>query len=245
MGGEAVPQRRTYRNPPIVEAICSFTFAPDSPWNPTIPGRVFEQVQDRYPDEPEERTMLQGTVGPDAEAGFSTRIAFRDGSRVMSIGPRSISVHSLAPYEGWESFRHRATEALDAYNKVASGSQIATIGLRYVNRIIIPDTQFNFVDYFTIAQSLPSAGFPGGITSFFDRMEVVYSDTPEKIVFTWASDGDVAGHPAFIMDFDLTRHGEILQSDVPLFLESLRNRERAAFESIIQDKLREAFDADS
>jgi uncharacterized protein (TIGR04255 family) len=249
MGGDT--PRRVYRNPPIVEAVCTFAFASESHWNVTIPGRFYERVRESYPEEPEERSVMQADVNtsPDAPleqvslGSAGSRVAFRNKSQVLTISPRNLGIHALAPYEGWDSFRQRCLEALRSHADVIGEAEISGIGLRYVNRIILPGSTVNLSEYFTIVQGLPAEGFPGRITSFFDRMEVSYPDAPVKIAFTWASDDQVADRAAFIMDFDLQRRGKIDHADVPSFLDDLRERERAAFESLIQDKLREVFDA--
>ncbi|MFK0015019.1 TIGR04255 family protein [Streptomyces sp. NPDC091027] len=242
-------ERRTYANPPIVEALCTFNFSTERPWNLTIPGRFFEQVKADYPEDPEEEVKIQAQFGSGNQVaqfkvgGAATRVILKNGPKRVGILPNSLSIHSLAPYEGWESLRARALSALDAYHNVVGDHQIESIGLRYVNRIFIPASKISFNDYFTVAQGLPSEGFPGGITSFFDKMEITYPDAPAKIVFTWASDDEVADQVAFIMDFDLQRLGPITREDVPELLDDLRERERAAFESLILDRLREIFDA--
>ncbi|MEV7322831.1 TIGR04255 family protein [Streptomyces sp. NPDC093970] len=249
MGGDT--PRRTYKNPPIVEAVCTFSFASDSHWNVTVPGRFYELVRDEYPEEPEERSVMQASINTIPEArveqvslgSTGSRVAFRNKSQVLTIAPRNLGIHALAPYEGWESFRRRCLDALRSYGEVVGEAEISGLGLRYVNRIILPETTVNLSDYFTIVQGLPGEGFPGQLTSFFDRMEVNYTDAPVKIAFTWASDDQVADQAAFIMDFDLQRRGEIRNADVASFLDDLRERQRVAFESLIQDKLREVFDA--
>ncbi|WP_418959121.1 TIGR04255 family protein [Streptomyces tritici] len=245
--------RRTYRNPPIVEALCTINFSAGRPWNITIPGRFYEEMKGSYPDEPTEerqfqaRFEAQGTQAAQFKVdGAATRLVLKNEEKRVSIAPNALGVHALAPYEGWESLRERTLAALDSYFRVVGDQGIESIGIRYINRIFLPGPEVNFNDYFTIMQGLPANGFPGGITSFFDRMEVAYEDIPAKIVFTWASDDNVADRVAFIMDFDLTRQGPIDRDEVPNFLDDLRVRERLAFESLIQDKLRdEVFDADN
>src|SRR2546425_12443479 len=40
---------RQYLNPPLVEAVCEFRFLPDTQWDLTIPGLMYEKIQDRFP----------------------------------------------------------------------------------------------------------------------------------------------------------------------------------------------------
>ncbi len=43
-------ERRVYKNPPILEAVCEFRFVPGSPWDWTIPGLFFGRVCDEFPE---------------------------------------------------------------------------------------------------------------------------------------------------------------------------------------------------
>lgn len=244
--------RRIYKNPPVVEAVCSFQFQQDESWNLTIPGRLYERVKEEYPEEPEQQLFFQTDMETDTASasaqlkvgGPSARVALKNGSKIITISPNNLNIHSLAPYEGWGSFYPRILRALQSYRTVVGEVAIAEVSLRYVNRVFLPGKRIRFGDYFTVTQALPEDGFPGLITSFFDRMEVRYEDS-SKIAFTWTSEGDSADKIAFIMDFDLHSAGEVSFDNVPATLEDLREKERVAFESLIQDPLREIFDADS
>ena len=40
---------RRYKNSPIIEAICEFQFEENSEWDLTIPGLVYDRVQNEFP----------------------------------------------------------------------------------------------------------------------------------------------------------------------------------------------------
>jgi len=40
---------RKYANPSIVEAVCEFRLSPDTPWDLTVPGLVYEKVRSEFP----------------------------------------------------------------------------------------------------------------------------------------------------------------------------------------------------
>ncbi|MFJ3769825.1 TIGR04255 family protein [Streptomyces sp. NPDC090082] len=246
--------RREYRNPPIVEALCTFNFAPGDPWNLTIPGRLYEQLKEAYPAPPEQRESIEanfdlGDPGkPSVTVGNKSPIVvFRNENKLLTVGADKLSCHSLAPYEGWESLRKRSLEALIAYSDVAKPVGVSSIQLRYVNRVEIPSGAVELPEYFAIVPTLPQMGFPGTITGFFDRTEIQFAESEHvRMAFTWASHGsDSDDISAFILDFDLrwTRQAQI--DEAPNALEDLREKERAAFESLISDKLRGMFDATS
>jgi len=250
---EELHKRRVYRNPPIVEAIVELKFLGGKPWNLTIPGRFYDHIKDEFPDEPEQRDVVEASFGenkaPD-EGMFSVnrvgqRVLFRNGNRLVVIGPNTLSINSVRPYEGWESLKLRVRRALEVYRSVLSPDAISGIGVRYVNKIEIPPGPFRLQDYFTVGQGLPPTGFPVQLTSFFDRMELAYDEIPATIAFTWASaKSEKAEASAFVLDLDLRWNESCSFEDTLKNIQDLRDRERLAFESLINDRLRETFDAD-
>ncbi|WP_422751328.1 TIGR04255 family protein [Micromonospora sp. WMMD1219] len=247
-----LPERRIYRNPPIVEAIVELRFLGGLTWNLTIPGRFYDQIKSEFPDEPEQREVVEANFGgksPD-EAMLSVnrkeqRVLFRNGSRLLVLGPNVLTVNSVRPYEGWESLKARIDSALSTYRSILNPDAVSTIGVRYINRIELAAEQFSLGDYFTIVQGLPVAGFPARLNSFFDRMELTYDEIPATIAFTWATTRPEKSDrgSAFVLDLDLRWNEPCSFENVLANVEELRNRERIAFESLINDRLREIFDA--
>ncbi len=243
--------RLVYKNDPIVEAIVELAFVPDREWNITIPGRLYDRLQDEYPDPPKQREIVEAGLASDND-GVGTftlnrkgaRVVFGAGNKLLMVGPDVISLHSLKPYEGWGNFLPRVAKAIDSYVAVAQPKSIAKISLRYINRVNIPKEQFSLTEYFTITQALPDA-FPTQMTSFVDRMELAYEDIPAQIAFTWATTKPAQeGQSSFVLDFDLHWIEECDIRDAIDHLKDLRRRQRAAFESVINEELRRIFNAD-
>ncbi len=69
--------KQSYKNPPIEEAICQFTFAEHLPWNSDTPRHLFEKVRGRYPAMPTQQQILQANIAPGAN---SERLYCRVGS---------------------------------------------------------------------------------------------------------------------------------------------------------------------
>ena len=44
-----MPKRRVYKDPPIIEALCEFRFVPSQPWDWTIPGLFYREVEAEFP----------------------------------------------------------------------------------------------------------------------------------------------------------------------------------------------------
>lgn len=96
-----------YRNPPIIEAICEFYFAPGLNWDPTLPGKLHTKLKDDYPGRPRHQESVD--LGVQLREGSSPNFQFREGpkkvqliteneKRIVGIGRDVLSVHMLRPY---------------------------------------------------------------------------------------------------------------------------------------------------
>lgn len=256
---EASWERRTYREPPIAEAIARIQWATPAAWNIATPGVLFERLKSNYAEEPRAQGILQAglTQGAPGEAGgiFSVTAGPQkllysadDGSRLLGVSAQDVSVHGLKPYEGWESLKHRFDWGVGQVVDCLFDSKapaVSTIGLRYVNQITIPTEEFRFEDFFTIAFVFPQS-FPPTIGSFLDRVELFYPDEPTKLAFTWASTEAGEGQSSFVLDLDYYYQPEspIELPAAQILMEELKVREGKAFESLITEKLRDIFNAE-
>jgi len=102
--------RRSYPNPPIVEAVIDLRFVADVSGEALL-AALGTALADRYPAERrrQDRLELSAALLPDAvstTARRSPHVTFlrsNDGARLIGCGSRMMSVHALAPYPGWES----------------------------------------------------------------------------------------------------------------------------------------------
>jgi uncharacterized protein (TIGR04255 family) len=251
-------QRRVYKYPPIEEALCEFRFVNDAEWDPMLPLVFRDQIKESYPGKPVQRTPLEANLraGSD-QAGASFllkqelgRIQFpsEDGKALVSIGPNVLSAHMLRPYQRWEEFRPRIEEALSKYSSTLPCDGVRRIGLRYINKIEIENAgSLDLNKYFTVPPMSPQ-GFPTRITSFITRTEHIYDDEPIKLILTFTDTSAKEGYAAFLLDLDLV--WEFGDNPIPAEeamnrVDTLRERERDAFEQLITDNSREMFDATS
>ena len=116
-----------YKNPPIDEAVCEFTFntSPDADFF-TLPGKLHTLLQKDYSGKPREQphhTVVANQAVPQPNISLQTEL-FRiqlptaDEKKLVSIGRKTLAVSILRPYTGWdEDFRGRVEVALRAYTK--------------------------------------------------------------------------------------------------------------------------------
>lgn len=245
--------RREYRNAPVEEAIVEFRLAPGSEWDPTVPGKLHEHpdIKDAYSGRPRTQrvvqTLLQATAGQPAELSFEegiggVQLVDEDAKHLISVSPNLLSVHVLRPYEGWEHFRQRAKSVIAAYRQIVGIHKVQRLGLRYVNRIVIPTAEVDLDEYFHCGpRSL--TGLPDQMASFLNRAEYLYGNG-QKLIMTFATIQAPPGMGAFLLDLDVFWEGEAIEIDTALpILDAMHERLGAAFETVITDKMREVFDA--
>lgn len=245
-------QRRQYKNPPITEAVCDFHFTPTETWDAVAPARFYDLVKHRYGGRPvnviPEAAMAAGQLKLQIPPSIGRiRIPSLTGRELLTLGPDLMSVNVLRPYPGWEVFRDRVAEALEAYKTFSRPTTVRRIGLRYLNEIVIPQERATLTEYFTTPPKTPE-DFPDFMGSIQCRIVSSYEDKPIKLAYGFASIEGPEARLAFLLDLDLIWEPSIDQAvgfdNVLPLVEELRNRERHAFELLITDDTRRLFDAE-
>jgi len=243
---------KKYEVPPVIEAVCEFKLAPETPWDLTIPGLIYEKIGDEFKHKEEhsnqEVTFSNTSKGLEQQIQTSQRIRFLtdDKKTFVQLGTRILSINQLQPYASWEEFKPKIKTAFDALAEIVEINNIERVGLRYVNRIDIPIPKSSKIDmdeYFDfnphVGKNLPQdyrkfiigAQFPfkGGE----DICKVLLTDTvPNKP--TSAS---------FILDLDyfLTKPQMVSKDTALEWVESAHNNSEGVFEGCITDRLRRLF----
>ena len=253
-------QRRRYRNPPIEEALCEFRFLPGQEWDLTIPGKLHVTLGNEYSGKPQEQKVVD--IALKAQEGQPPRLSYgeglakvqlvtKDGKRQIGVGKDVLSVHMLRPYQdprhpgrsGWDEFQPRISAALDAYWNVTEPIGVCRIGIRYINKIVIPQKAAEVERYLRCALPVVS-GFPERLNNFMSRVEYAYEDRV-RIILSQGSINAPQDHAGFLLDLDVIWESaqSVAQDEALAIAEDLRNRERTAFEAVITDKAREVFNA--
>ena len=88
---------RKYPNPPIIQAVCEFHLTPDSKWDLTIPGSIYEKVSKEFPNKEQrliqEVDTTQNPQGIQQQVRTSERVLFLTDDRktFIQIGPHLLS----------------------------------------------------------------------------------------------------------------------------------------------------------
>jgi uncharacterized protein (TIGR04255 family) len=170
------------------------------------------------------------------------------GNRLLTVGPDLLSVHILKPYprEGWEAFRPMIAYGLDEYVKVAAPAGVRRIGVRYINRVEVPEraAASRSEKYFRCVPGIID-GLPANLQAFLHRAEYTYDDGV-KLVTTFATIDGQPDTTSFVLDIDVILEcANVLPfAQAMNAVDDLRRRERDAFEAVVTDELRGLFDAE-
>jgi len=243
--------RRKYRRPPIVEALCELYFE-GSVWDDTIPGQFYDQIKEDFPikqqRENQEAQVVLSTAG-EASAGVKRlppwmQFVTADESRLIQIGQDVLVVNQLRPYPHFEEWEPLIYSSLETYRKFANPKGIARLGLRYINRVVIPQTQIRMEDYFTVYPQLPKA--MGDLHGrFMIRVDLPSQQGNHGVLITFGSaPAEKAGEIAHLLDlYDIFKPEKSLAFDaVDAQIKLAHQNIEAAFEGSITDKLRSLFE---
>lgn len=215
----------TFEKPPLVEALCEFRFAGGQTWDWTVPGRFYGSIEADYPQRAEQQfvqvqmTPTAGGLAPGVQGGVE-RLQFGNtqGNKVVQVGPNFLSVHELAPYSHWDSFKAEIERVLDFYWSAAKPENIFGLSLRYINRVPLPPGKIYFEELFAIMPNIPDSREDSWI-SWAQKVDIA---RPEKRAILSVQSGTVfennvrppdaeasveEGKVAVLLDFNFVHDG--------------------------------------
>jgi uncharacterized protein (TIGR04255 family) len=199
--------RRKYKKPPIAEAICEFQFKGTKEWDWTIPGLLYQEVRDEFPQKRQENAFeinIAPQIGKVQQSvGSLSKLQFlrEDGSAMVQIGPDLIAVNVLTPYPGWETFDALIKRQFEVYRKVAQPTAFNRIGLRYVNKIVFPTEEIETTDYFNYYPKLPKT-VEQRHGAFSMRVLHTYAEDRDFMTFQMANTKPLNGLLTIVLDLD-------------------------------------------
>jgi uncharacterized protein (TIGR04255 family) len=242
---------RVYKNPPIIQALCEYSFEPTQPWDWTIPGLFYSEVKNEFPKKREQNVLqVELQVGPNvippAVKGGTASVQFltEDEKTLIQVGPDAVAAHRLRPYTGWDNFKPTILRAVEAYTNVAKPGGIRRLGLRFINRIEIPGTnEVRIEDYLLATPKVPEE-IPQTFGSWAQRVEIPYSQVGGVLILQSGSvRADERKIAVFMLDIDFVT---AVNQPLPLGeaekrLEIAHTEVERAFETCITNEARKLF----
>jgi uncharacterized protein (TIGR04255 family) len=170
---------KVYKFPPISEAVCEFRFEPSQTWDSTFFGLIYDQLKRDFPKKKQE-VGVKVEVGQ--QPGLLQQVVSAPRMKFLSDDERSLvqlandvmSISKLKPYDKWENFKEIILRSLAAYEEVNKPKGIRRIGIRYVNRIEIPqEKEVKIEDYLLAVPVLPEQ-IPQVFHVWVQRVEVPF-----------------------------------------------------------------------
>ena len=231
--------------------MCEFRFSPETAWDLTIPGLLYEKIREKLPLK-EERVLQETQIseGPAGEAlqevSVNKILVFLSEDRqcFAQIGDRRLTIHTVKPYITWTNFKPVIAHVFSALVGLLTESHIRRIGLRYVNRIEIPGNHVELIDYFNFGLRIGKTLTPREITEFIAGSVFPFADRRDACrVQTGLALPKVKDISAFLLDLDyfLRVPDSIQTNQVMDWIENAHTTIEEIFEGCITDHLREIF----
>lgn len=241
---------RHYPRAPITEAIIDLRVIQ----NPELTVDALRSVHDNdkalYPTaEPLNAAQSLLILGPNTttSTAHQQHIGFifrrHDGLQIQQARLDGFSMSQLAPYPHWEEFRDETRRRWTVYQQVAKPVAIARVGVRYINRLDIPQASADYRDYLNTGPKI-APGLPQHLPGYFMQAMLPFEALGSMALVT-----ETILQPAnptttsIILDIDIFREGLASEVDDALweFIEKLRDLKNEIFEACITDKARELF----
>lgn len=234
-----------FKKAPIVEALLDITVSPP----PLINLEQLEQMDDLVAPSFDQRKkpirMMEGSItinGDNQKVGTSSKtLGYRYQSttekKLLQIRLNGFTYNKLEPYTCWKEFK---SEALDYWNKYIGLTHpllISRIGLRYINRIVLPVGEIG--DYFStrpeIAPNLPQA-----LSHFFMRLVIPKPNTDIAGIITQTIEDPEGDVIPFLFDIDVVCKKDInLECFDENILNEMRIFKNELFFYSLSDKVKE------
>jgi uncharacterized protein (TIGR04255 family) len=241
---------RKYANPPIIEAICEFRLSPQTQWDLTVPGLLYERLKQEFPHK-EQRVLqeVELTQSPEViqqQIRTGERLLFfTEGKRMLvQVGTRLLAVHALAPYPNWEGFKPRIETSFKSLQDTVEIHGLERISLHYINRVKIPTQCPKLNEYLEFYPFIGSR-LPTDTISFLMGVEFSYADGRDRCRVQLApTPSSEEGKTVFILELEyfLAHAGRVAAADALAWVEEAHSRVEEVFEGCITDNLRRLFE---
>ncbi len=244
---------RKYNNPPVVEALCEFQFIPNQPWDITIPGLIYEKIENKFPEKKQQNVL--GFQFQHTKKGFESkiepappRIEFfkKDKTGLLQVGPDLLIINQLKPYIAWENFKSMIMNNFNIYKKIANPKSFKRIDLRYINIFEFDTQEVKLDDYFMYYPFIPK-DLSHMHFHFSTNVELPFKEKKEVLILKLQS--IIPNKPNLVslvldIDYAMITPEYISLDAINEWLEKAHNKVENAFESIIKDKTRNLFEKD-
>lgn len=197
---------------PIVEAVIEIRARAESPWEEDV---VVQQLKSRLPDYPtlasQKQFRQEIKIEPDQPPESTTehlgwkgvQLQSTDNVHIAQFKQDGFVFSRLPPYESWEQLYAEAMRLWQLHLELARPSEAQRIGLRFIDRIVLPPQEMLFENYIQSSPH-PVQGLDLMLVGFFhqDTLTVPGHPYAVNVIRTIQPEPSTQGM-AIILDIDV------------------------------------------
>jgi uncharacterized protein (TIGR04255 family) len=237
-----------YTRTPIIEAVIEFKIEPREGLTLAELARVWDGEEARYPDSRrhnEHEIELRDATSKADGRHVGHIFVSEDGRQSFHSRIDGFLLSRSAPYDCWDSICSEALRLWGRYRKVVEPRSVTRIGLRYINRIDVPEPSVDLKDYLRTSPEI-SSDLPQVLSGYFMQLVLPLPDFDCAVTINSALVAPVEPNvTSIILDLDVIRKCLLVPVD-PNFdsqlreiLALLRKAKNQVFEACITAKTRE------
>jgi uncharacterized protein (TIGR04255 family) len=242
-------ERKIYKNPPLIEALCEVYFS-ETQNDLTLFGKFEDSVREDYPEKRELKNIgFEENFSPEnfhskqIDNGLMMRFSKSDNSELIQITQNLLTFNKLKPYAGYEDFKSNFSNVFDKYLGLSKPKYSERIGVRYIDRVVIDESDFRLQDYFNFSFNFADEEF-GFINAFSIDVQITPKHNIHRLLFSLKSiQSTEEGKLEFLLDmYDTFEAHKIVDKDFILnTLDEAHENVEHLFEGVITEKTRELF----
>lgn len=247
---------KTYKNPPLLEAVCEFRFVTEGNYSAEQITSFYEMIKGSFPIQKKGKInqiefKIDAEKTPEENKGSISQDFYEfeqyfseDEKYSIQLDGGRISIHRIKPYQAWSQFLPLIQTVYGAYVDIFKPKELARVGVRYINEIVLPADGFSFSDYFTLAVSLSSLSDNSRQSIFLGSVfEQEESRDAIKVQFGDKQLPDGTETKAFVLDLDYFLVTPTVALDaVDEWLTTAHTNLENVFEGIVTEKTKQFFD---
>jgi len=241
----------SYLHPPLLETICAITFPEDTQWDPTISGRYYEKISDRFPlKTTKSKISCDGPATEEQEMPDLKEIQFficsnKEKNINIEISDKILIIRVKKPYPSWDDIKEIIYYSIKRLTEIISVSS-CEIKFQYNNLISSENgTSFNLEVMADLFNFRPYLGgdLPKEFTDFIVGCEFPLKEVEGKIrvALTTISKSEKEEKRNYFLNITCVTDTAINTSATIDWVDKSHEEISKIFEATITEKLRKRF----
>lgn len=235
-----------YKKPPLQEVICEIYFDAKQPLDERLEKALRKRWQEEgFTDQRmveqkhvDVRVSIQGLETKEQRSGKKLVCRSVDERQLIQLTSKLLAVNHLAPYPGWtDVFKPLVLRRVGELNEILPLRGIRRIGLRYIDRIEIPQAPLQWDQWFNFELPLPVVlRRPGCQVQM--RLETPLDDDMRAVTQLFSAQPANPEHSSVIFDMDVISARYVSVEGLAAELDRVHEPQVLAFEEILTDNVR-------